>query len=64
MLVIQAGELAKGGEVFVLHMGKSLRIMDLVKTMIQLSGLSIRDDENPDGDIEIVEVGLRPGENL
>jgi FlaA1/EpsC-like NDP-sugar epimerase len=63
-LVIQAGGMAKGGEVFVLDMGKSVRIMDLAKTMVQLSGLTIRDDSDPDGDIEIEEVGLRPGEKL
>ena len=63
-LVIQAGGMAKGGEVFVLDMGKSVRIMDLAKTMIHLSGLTIRDKAAPDGDIEIVEVGLRPGEKL
>ena len=63
-LVIQAGGMAKGGEVFVLDMGKSVRIMDLARTMIRLSGLTLRDDSNPDGDIEIVEVGLRPGEKL
>ncbi|MEP3226012.1 MAG: nucleoside-diphosphate sugar epimerase/dehydratase [Parasphingorhabdus sp.] len=63
-LVIQAGGMAKGGEVFVLDMGKSVRIIDLAKTMIQLSGLTIRDENNPDGDIEIEEVGLRPGEKL
>ena len=64
LLVIQAGGLSKGGEVFVLDMGKSVRIIDLAKTMVQLSGLAVRDDDNPDGDIEIVEVGLRPGEKL
>lgn len=63
-LVIQAGGMAKGGEVFVLDMGKSVRIMDLAKTMVQLSGLTVRDDDNPDGDIDIAEVGLRPGEKL
>lgn len=63
-LVIQAGGLAKGGEVFVLDMGKSVRIIDLATTMVQLSGLSLRDETNPDGDIEIEEVGLRPGEKL
>lgn len=63
-LVIQAGGMAKGGEVFVLDMGKSVRIMDLAKTMIHLSGLTVRDKAAPDGDIEIVEVGLRPGEKL
>ena len=63
-LVIQAAGMAKGGEVFVLDMGKPMRIEDLARTMVQLSGLSVRDDENPDGDIEISEVGLRPGEKL
>lgn len=63
-LVIQAGGLAEGGEVFVLDMGKSVRIYDLACTMVHLSGLSVRNDERPDGDIEIVEVGLRPGEKL
>lgn len=63
-LVIQAGGLAKGGEVFVLDMGEPVRIFELARTMIQLSGLSIRDAQHPDGDIEIVEVGLRPGEKL
>ncbi|QJB69763.1 polysaccharide biosynthesis protein [Parasphingorhabdus halotolerans] len=64
LLVIQAGGLAKGGEVFVLDMGKSVKIIDLARTMVQLSGLSVRDEARPDGDIEIVEVGLRPGEKL
>jgi len=64
LLVIQAGGLAQGGEVFVLDMGKSVRIMDLARTMIQLSGLIVRDEDTPDGDIEITEVGLRPGEKL
>jgi FlaA1/EpsC-like NDP-sugar epimerase len=64
LLVIQAGGLAKGGEVFVLDMGKSVKIMDLAKTMVQLSGLTVRDEFSPEGDIEIQEVGLRPGEKL
>lgn len=63
-LVIQAGGLARGGEVFVLDMGKSVRIADLARAMVELSGLTVRDADNPDGDIEIVEVGLRPGEKL
>ena len=58
-LVIQAAGMAKGGEVFVLDMGKSVRILDLAETMVRLSGLTVRDDSNPEGDIEIVEVGLR-----
>lgn len=63
-LVIQAGAMAEGGEVFLLDMGEAVLIADLAKAMIELSGLEIRDDSNPDGDIEIVEVGLRPGEKL
>ncbi len=63
-LVIQAGGMARGGEVFVLDMGSPVRIQDLAETMIRLSGLSVRDEATPDGDIEIVEVGLRPGEKL
>jgi len=63
-LVIQAGAMAKGGEVFVLDMGEPVRILDLAQTMIRLMGLSVRDESNPDGDIEIVFSGLRPGEKL
>ena len=63
-LVIQAGAMAKGGEVFLLDMGKPLKILDLARNMIRLSGLQIKDQENPDGDIEIVFSGLRPGEKL
>jgi FlaA1/EpsC-like NDP-sugar epimerase len=63
-LVIQAGGMARGGEVFVLDMGQPVLIRDLAETMIRLSGLSIRDASTPEGDIEIVEVGLRPGEKL
>ena len=63
-LVIQAAGMAKGGEVFVLDMGKSVRISDLAETLVRLSGLTVRNAANPDGDIEIVEVGLRPGEKL
>ena len=63
-LVIQAGGMAKGGEVFVLDMGKPVRIENLARSMVRLSGLTVRDAERPDGDIEIVEVGLRPGEKL
>jgi len=64
LLVIQAGAMSKGGEVFVLDMGKSVRIYDLAVSMVKLSGLTIKDEQNPDGDIEIVEVGLRPAEKL
>jgi len=63
-LVIQAGSMAKGGEVFVLDMGDPVKIFDLACTLISLSGLTIRDDDNPDGDIAIEEIGLRPGEKL
>ena len=63
-LVIQAGSMAKGGEVFVLDMGNPVKIFDLACTLISLSGLTIRDDDNPDGDIAIEEIGLRPGEKL
>lgn len=63
-LVIQAGAMAQGGEVYLLDMGESIRIYDLAHTMISLSGLTVKDENNPDGEIEIVEVGLRPGEKL
>jgi FlaA1/EpsC-like NDP-sugar epimerase len=63
-LVIQAGAMAEGGEVYLLDMGSSVRIYDLARTMVELSGLSVRDEHDPDGEIEIVEVGLRPGEKL
>ena len=63
-LVIQAGALAESGDMFLLDMGNPVRIVDLAKAMIELSGLSVLDDANPDGDIEIREVGLRPGEKL
>ncbi len=63
-LVIQAGALASGGEVFVLDMGEPVKIMDLAKRMVDLSGLTIKDDSQPNGDIEIEITGLRPGEKL
>lgn len=63
-LVIQAGAMARGGDVFVLDMGKPVKILDLAKKMIHLSGLTIKSDSNPDGDIEILLTGLRPGEKL
>ncbi|MEW5894016.1 MAG: nucleoside-diphosphate sugar epimerase/dehydratase [Pseudomonadota bacterium] len=63
-LVIQAGAMARGGDVFVLDMGQPVKIMDLARRMIELSGLAVRDAENPDGDIEIAVTGLRPGEKL
>ena len=63
-LVIQAGALAKGGEVFVLDMGQPVRIVDLARSMIRLSGLTERTPDHSDGDIEIQAIGLRPGEKL
>jgi FlaA1/EpsC-like NDP-sugar epimerase len=56
--------MGKHSEVFVLDMGKSIKIIDLIKKMINLSGFTIRDDKNPTGDIKIKIVGLRPGEKL
>jgi FlaA1/EpsC-like NDP-sugar epimerase len=63
-LVIQAGAMAKGGDVFVLDMGQPVKIQDLARRMVELSGLEVRDEDNPDGDIEIEITGLRPGEKL
>ena len=63
-LVIQAGAMSKGGDVFLLDMGKPVRILDLAKKMVHLSGLSVKDNDNPNGDIEILFTGLRPGEKL
>ncbi len=63
-LVIQAGALAGDGEVLLLDMGEPVRIIDLARLMIELSGLSVADDDNPDGEIAIEEIGLRPGEKL
>ena len=61
-LVLRAGAMAEGGEVFVLDMGKPVRIVDLARQVIEASGYSVRDAANPDGDIDIVITGLRPGE--
>lgn len=63
-LVIQAGAMANGGDVFVLDMGEPVKIMDLARRMVELSGLSVRNNDNPEGDIEIAVTGLRPGEKL
>jgi FlaA1/EpsC-like NDP-sugar epimerase len=63
-LVIQAGAMAEPGDVFVLDMGDPVRIIDLARKMIELSGLSVRDDDNPGGDMDILVTGLRPGEKL
>lgn len=64
LLVIQAGSMATGGEVFLLDMGEPVRIYDLAATMVRLMGLTVCNDENPEGDIEIKITGLRPGEKL
>jgi FlaA1/EpsC-like NDP-sugar epimerase len=63
-LVLQAGAMAKGGDVFVLNMSEPVRIADLAARMIRLIGLTVKDENNPDGDIEIVYTGLRPAEKL
>ncbi|MCS6763606.1 MAG: polysaccharide biosynthesis protein [Candidatus Protistobacter heckmanni] len=63
-LVIQAGAMAEGGDVFVLDMSAPVKISDLAKRMVELSGLSVKSAANPDGDIEIQVTGLRPGEKL
>lgn len=63
-LVIQAGSMAKGGDVFVLDMGEPIKIAYLARRMIHLSGLEVCDESHPDGDIEIIYTGLRPGEKL
>ncbi len=63
-LVLQAGAMASGGEVFVLDMGEPVRILDLAHRMVELSGMKVRDEAHPDGDIEIAITGLRPGEKL
>lgn len=64
LLVMQAGAMTVGGEVYVLDMGEPVRISDLAETMIKVSGATVRTPSNPEGDIEIVEIGLRPGEKL
>lgn len=63
-LVVQAGAMAEGGEIFLLEMGEPVRIYDLAAMMIQLSGLAVVDGDGGDGDIQIIEIGLRPGEKL
>lgn len=63
-LVIQAGAMGTGGDVFVLDMGEPVRIADLARRMVELSGLTVRDEKMPDGDIEFEVTGLRPGEKL
>lgn len=63
-LVIQAGAMAQGGEVFLLDMGEPVKIIDMARSMIRLMGYSVRDEANPEGDIAIQITGLRPGEKL
>ena len=63
-LVIQAAAMATGGDVFVLDMGEPVKIIDLARRMVELSGLTVMDEANPNGDIEIKVTGLRPGEKL
>jgi len=63
-LVIQAAAMSKGGDVFVLDMGQPVRIYDLARRMVELSGFTVQDSNNPQGDIEIQVTGLRPGEKL
>jgi FlaA1/EpsC-like NDP-sugar epimerase len=63
-LVIQAGAMAHGGDVFVLDMGESVKIADLARRMVELSGMTVKDDQNPEGEIAIEVTGLRPGEKL
>lgn len=63
-LVIQAGALGKKGDIFLLDMGEPVKVLDLAKDMIRLSGNTVKDENNPDGDIEILFTGLRPGEKL
>lgn len=63
-LVLQAEAMATGGEVFVLDMGQPIKIIDMARRLVQLSGLRVRDAQQPDGDIELAFVGLRPGEKL
>ncbi len=64
MLALQAAVLARGGDLFMVDMGEPVCILDLAKQMLPLSGLSLRDAQHPQGDIEIVCTGLPPGERL
>ena len=63
-LVIQSGAMGKKGDIFVLDMGEQIKISQLAEDMIRLSGMTVKNQENPDGDIEIIYTGLRPGEKL
>jgi FlaA1/EpsC-like NDP-sugar epimerase len=63
-LVVQAGAMGQGGDVFVLDMGQPVKIIDLARRMVELSGMTVRDELHPDGDIALTVTGLRPGEKL
>ena len=63
-LIVQAGALSAGGDIFLLEMGEPIAIRDLAESLVRLAGMTVRSDDNPRGDIEIVEVGVRPGEKL
>ena len=63
-LVLQAAELSRGGDLFLLDMGEPVKIKDLALNIINLRGLTVKDKKNPEGDIEIKVTGLRPGEKL
>jgi FlaA1/EpsC-like NDP-sugar epimerase len=63
-LIVQAGALAEGGDVFLLEMGEPVAIRELAENMIRLAGLTVKSAANPGGDIAIVETGMRPGEKL
>jgi len=63
-LVIQAGAMARGGEVFLLNMGQPVKIAELAREIVELSGFTVRDEQNPRGDIEVKFTGLRAGEKL
>ena len=63
-LILQTFKMSKGGEVFLLDMGKPVKIIDIAEKMARLSGLTLISDDNPDGDIKINIIGLRPGEKL
>jgi FlaA1/EpsC-like NDP-sugar epimerase len=63
-LILQAGAMGQGGDVFVLDMGDPVKIADLARNMIRLAGRTVRDASNPDGEIEVVFTGMRPGEKM
>lgn len=63
-LVLQSGALASGGEIYILDMGEQIKILDLARLLVNLSGLTIKDEQNPDGDIKVIYTGLRKGEKM